>query len=317
MKATRGQAERAEKATGEIYAALNDFTDAIEALPAEIVRNFTLLREVDAKFATLQTAISQKITHFLSLPLSHPWRVALLGQIRGLLLEALPCADEKVSVASACADAVEKHLLRIEDDYARIEDEIVPVREAGIDPATLQRAKTVEEKRQEREGRLGGVKKQGIVEEGTPSKKRKLAKETSALAAAVSSPRPTIAKPHTSSTTKPVTTKPRPNASHTSSNSQHHSSHARSPSPTTTLTTIPPNAIDPDEPVYCYCQRISFGEMICCDNEGCDKEWFHLECVGLEESPKGKWYCRDCLELAEKSARSKPGANGRRRGRRN
>ena len=30
-----------------------------------------------------------------------------------------------------------------------------------------------------------------------------------------------------------------------------------------------------DEPVYCYCQRISFGDMIACDNENCNIEWFH------------------------------------------
>lgn len=25
--------------------------------------------------------------------------------------------------------------------------------------------------------------------------------------------------------------------------------------------------IDPNEPVYCYCQQVSFGEMVACDNE--------------------------------------------------
>lgn len=28
----------------------------------------------------------------------------------------------------------------------------------------------------------------------------------------------------------------------------------------------------------------------------CDKEWFHLECVGLSDVPSrtAKWYCPDC-----------------------
>lgn len=30
---------------------------------------------------------------------------------------------------------------------------------------------------------------------------------------------------------------------------------------------------DPNEPKYCYCQRVSFGEMIACDNEHCKNEW--------------------------------------------
>ncbi|KAF9532400.1 hypothetical protein CPB83DRAFT_950783 [Crepidotus variabilis] len=49
-----------------------------------------------------------------------------------------------------------------------------------------------------------------------------------------------------------------------------------------------------EEPLYCYCQRVSFGEMIACDNSDCEREWFHLGCVGLTEPPEGEWFCEDC-----------------------
>ncbi|MDP2435742.1 MAG: hypothetical protein Q8P67_08370 [archaeon] len=52
--------------------------------------------------------------------------------------------------------------------------------------------------------------------------------------------------------------------------------------------------IDPDEPVYCICDRVSFGEMVCCDRSDCATEWFHFECVGLTQAPKGTWICPDC-----------------------
>jgi hypothetical protein len=42
-----------------------------------------------------------------------------------------------------------------------------------------------------------------------------------------------------------------------------------------------------DEPTYCYCNGVSYGEMVACDADGCQKEWFHLECVGLKVAPKG------------------------------
>jgi hypothetical protein len=90
--------------------------------------------------------------------------------------------------------------------------------------------------------------------------------------------------------------------------------------------------IDPDEPRYCICNRVSFGTMINCDNEvgfkrafllsppaltgenafaadwpsqNCELQWFHLDCVGLENIPARttKWYCPDCrkaLGLGEK-----------------
>ncbi|UYV81073.1 ING2 [Cordylochernes scorpioides] len=52
--------------------------------------------------------------------------------------------------------------------------------------------------------------------------------------------------------------------------------------------------IDPDEPTYCLCDQVSYGEMIGCDNESCIIEWFHFSCVGLVSKPKGKWYCPNC-----------------------
>lgn len=69
---------------------------------------------------------------------------------------------------------------------------------------------------------------------------------------------------------------------------------------------------DPNEPRYCICNQVSYGEMVACDNaevsaKGNDKvnssltvffnflqcplEWFHYPCVGITTSPKGKWYC--------------------------
>ena len=39
---------------------------------------------------------------------------------------------------------------------------------------------------------------------------------------------------------------------------------------------------------YCTCQRISFGEMIACDNDDCPIEWFHYGCVGITEENRPK-----------------------------
>ena len=48
---------------------------------------------------------------------------------------------------------------------------------------------------------------------------------------------------------------------------------------------------DDGSEVYCLCRRISYGEMIACDNRDCPIEWFHLGCVGLTTAnrPRGKW----------------------------
>lgn len=59
--------------------------------------------------------------------------------------------------------------------------------------------------------------------------------------------------------------------------------------------------VDPNEPTYCLCHQVSFGEMIGCDNADCPIEWFHFQCVGLAAKPKGKWYCPRCSQERDKS----------------
>mmetsp|Transcript_164 Transcript_164/g.438 ORF Transcript_164/g.438 Transcript_164/m.438 type:complete len:256 (+) Transcript_164:352-1119(+) len=60
------------------------------------------------------------------------------------------------------------------------------------------------------------------------------------------------------------------------------------------------HVFDSNEPVYCYCQRVSFGEMIGCDNEDCPIEWFHYGCVGVSpDNVPQEWYCKDCQALKD------------------
>lgn len=58
--------------------------------------------------------------------------------------------------------------------------------------------------------------------------------------------------------------------------------------------------LDPNEPKYCTCHQVSFGEMIACDNKECPIEWFHFACVDLKSKPKGKWYCPECFNINKK-----------------
>lgn len=63
---------------------------------------------------------------------------------------------------------------------------------------------------------------------------------------------------------------------------------------------------DDDKTLYCFCQRVSYGEMVACDGPNCKHEWFHYGCVNLKEPPKGIWYCPECKqEMAQKKARRK------------
>ncbi|EDV37565.1 uncharacterized protein Dana_GF11347, isoform A [Drosophila ananassae] len=50
------------------------------------------------------------------------------------------------------------------------------------------------------------------------------------------------------------------------------------------------------ECVYCYCRcpYDEVSEMIACDGDNCQIEWFHFECVGIMVAPQGKWFCAEC-----------------------
>lgn len=54
------------------------------------------------------------------------------------------------------------------------------------------------------------------------------------------------------------------------------------------------NMYQRDETLYCICRQISYGEMVACDNKDCKIEWFHYQCVGITQTPKGTWYCPTC-----------------------
>lgn len=59
---------------------------------------------------------------------------------------------------------------------------------------------------------------------------------------------------------------------------------------------------DPEEPRYCSCNEVSYGDMIGCDNNNCPIEWFHFKCVNLTAKPKGKWFCPNCTQDKKKSS---------------
>lgn len=70
--------------------------------------------------------------------------------------------------------------------------------------------------------------------------------------------------------------------------------------------------VDSDEPRYCYCNQVSYGNMVACDNEDCPREWFHLPCVNLNKAPLGrtKWFCSDECKEAHAKAKNKGGRPG-------
>ncbi|CAK9779387.1 hypothetical protein CC85DRAFT_288646 [Cutaneotrichosporon oleaginosum] len=60
-----------------------------------------------------------------------------------------------------------------------------------------------------------------------------------------------------------------------------------------------------DSKVYCTCRQVSFGEMIGCDDDDCEIEWYHVACLNLDKAPEGNWICPQCLERRKRNPKAK------------
>uniref|UniRef100_A0A8R1DXD3 PHD domain-containing protein n=1 Tax=Caenorhabditis japonica TaxID=281687 RepID=A0A8R1DXD3_CAEJA len=60
---------------------------------------------------------------------------------------------------------------------------------------------------------------------------------------------------------------------------------------------------------YCWCQLEKNDQMVCCENESCQYEWFHFSCIGMSVAPSGDWFCCDGCRSVGKPAKTsdKPG----------
>lgn len=303
-----------------MYPGLNDFGDALEAIPLEMVRHFTLLKEIDAKCADTGPQISSLTDDFMEAPLDAPNREAKAEKLRQTLREFMPSLEEKMHVASMAAETMAKHIERINADYALIvENEIPEHIQVDYDDPALTEIKVAD--------------KQGSTRSEA---RREAIAARRAAAAASSADAKTPASAANSSTSRgggprnrARTSTPQPYGNTGTSGVPSVNNAPSSANPTggdrgydrstkrqrrqedeSETEFLPPNHIvagsgpvpsrrrralqEKDEPVYCYCEQGSYGDMVGCDGPDCKREWFHLGCIGLSSPPRGQWFCNDC-----------------------
>lgn len=327
----------------QTYAALNDFCDAIEALPNDLVRNFTLLREVDSKTVALQTQLIEEIRAFMdALPANNPVpnsdassstngtddgdetassaaatrakSAERLVRIKELIMQGFAYSDEKVSVASAAADVVSRHMLRLDRDFAQLEETEIPLHlREGTPPP---RITTVQSAIRNAPKRIDATPKKGAA--GSAG-----ANGTAGESRGRSGVHPAIGYRDDPSNASAGITTHLTSASAAGANGTGHAGGKGSGEDKVTvsrtgrqskprrrsLSPLLPAKVaaqaeaaianaGEDEPTYCYCNQVSYGEMVACDGDDCEREWFHLACVNLTQPPKGSWFCDACKKVA-------------------
>jgi inhibitor of growth protein 4 len=221
--------------------------------------------------------------------LSAEQRRTEMDKIQTMFARAKQNGDDKVSIAIQTYELVDKHIRKLDSDLAKFEAEM---KEKG----RLSQTETEgdDDDDEEDEGDAAGKKKKGKNSKAVEKRKSKKAEAESAADKKNKKKRKNAAVPASTASSKSSA-----------------SEGASAGGPLAGLSDLPPGLlnipqevldmpVDPNEPTYCLCQQVSYGEMIGCDNADCPIEWFHFGCMSLTTKPKGKWYCPKCITQFKK-----------------
>lgn len=331
----------------ELLPGLNDISDAFEALPLDLIKYFTLLKEIDAKCINTVPVINHQIESYIDKmhsgeeAFTDATKTARLTSIRNKVQDVIPCLEEKMHVTSVAADMMQKHLFRINNDYkliihnneipesirigplnhpAMILDLASPLDHANPNKsAQSQRSESRREALAARKahkdlpddddgvGSNGELKKRGRNKETTPfepravsafgNSKKRVRRDPEEISRP---PTPNLASAGVEPSRKRATTKPKRDRDDYDLHKPPNGPQLAAGGYKGTLGPQPQLGANNTEPTYCYCNQVSFGEMVGCDGDDCKREWFHLPCIGFKNPPKGKWYCDDCLSKMKK-----------------
>ncbi|KAI3481433.1 hypothetical protein L1887_56135 [Cichorium endivia] len=312
----------------------DEYFEIVEQLPLEVHRAFALMRELEGQMHTRVTGMVHDIATYHHARLAHPStassstsrsqkagsedeaetllgaplpcpddgdagmmdkaeRMDLLRGISSAANESVKAAEEKMGLAATAYEWIDRHIRRLDGDIVKLEASIL----LGLRSGT-------QESRGAREALGLALDDPGpVVADPVVS-----VAESAALTKAAGARRGRTRSRSNTTTPKQRTTSlpsPSPQPAVPGQPTRKRGGR-RKPRPSTgrRKTTLADPVVvrpdvsdmpdDPTEPRYCYCDQISFDQMVACDNDDCPIEWFHYACVGLDQQPKAEWFCRFC-----------------------
>merc|ERR1712071_20496 len=281
---------------------LENYLDSVENLPNDLGRHISRMRQLDVDFQSLlrdvehyqdvlqkntkppeslkDTSESNAAAGSSSAGAGH-WRKRILQKVQSMLISSLEIGDEKLQIVQTMQDLVENKSRQLEADCKTLDHE-----------TTDTTKESVSQNRDSLAAGGGGSSSGGNAGNGG----ERQSKRARRIRTENDRDSPILNTPVSSSSSQRKMSHVTGSASASSGGSKKKKRRSgrvterekeRSASPLE----IP---IDPDEPTYCLCDQVSYGEMIGCDNDLCPIEWFHFSCVALTTKPKGKWYCPRC-----------------------
>ncbi|KAJ3295833.1 Inhibitor of growth protein 5 [Borealophlyctis nickersoniae] len=230
---------------------LEDYLDTIEALPAELSRNFTLMRELDARAQDAVKKVEADTAQFMEQlsNLDQASRIAALQSIAAAFRETLRHGEDKVALAVQTYEMVDKHIRRLDDDLGKFEDEQM------TGPKFIGTSNTAGREEASSRGSSSKIKESHKAEKRsapptneTPPKKRKTKH--------IDEKGKDLGR---EGTPKKVQNGKGVSTSHKAGKTGIKKGEAKLSKDKAIVLDLP---IDPNEPTYCICHQVSYGEMI-------------------------------------------------------
>ncbi|KAM7383301.1 hypothetical protein PAMP_002967 [Pampus punctatissimus] len=201
----------------------------IENLPFELQRNFNLMRDLDQRTEDLKGQIDSLAKEYTAnaRTLSSEQKLSILRQIQQSYSKCKEFGDDKVQLAMQTYEMVDKHIRRLDTDLARFEADLKEKQIESTDyDSTSSKGKKADSRQKEKKSAKTRSKVKSSDEDGSPKSAQKKVK---------------LLQP------------------------------GEFNSPSTNFGNVHPSdvldmPVDPNEPTYCLCHQVSYGEMIGCDN---------------------------------------------------
>ncbi|XP_013882813.1 inhibitor of growth protein 2 [Austrofundulus limnaeus] len=243
---------------------VEDYLECVESLPLDIQRNVSLLREIDAKYQEVLKEVDEVFEKYKG-EQDMAQRKRLQIQLQRALIISQELGDEKIHVVTQMTELVENRSRQMDSHSLCLQE-----------PSEAERVP---------------VEQDSPLPERTSTRRPRRQRNSESRDSTHPSANGSLVDDSVDELSLPP---PREKKSKSSKKKKRKAKQERDTSPVDF-------AIDPNEPTYCLCEQVSYGEMIGCDKDQCPIEWFHFSCVGLTYKPKGKWYCPKCRGDNEKT----------------
>ncbi|KAK3510784.1 hypothetical protein QTP70_022708 [Hemibagrus guttatus] len=249
-----------------------EYLDLVESLPFDLQRNVSLMREIDSKYQEILKELDDAYQKHRQEE-DPVQRRRLLHCIQRALIRSQELGDEKIQLAGQMVELVENRSRQVDAFTELLEVQHEPHDVTSVTAVVPSKRREEEKRREETPGsveRLASASKRSRRQKNNSNENREM----------IHNDRDDVTREKRAKTSK--------KKKRSKAKQEREASPADLP-------------IDPNEPTYCLCEQVSYGEMIGCDNDECPIEWFHFSCVGLNHKPKGKWYCPKCRGDTEKT----------------